>query len=424
LKYSEFLLNNMENKEQEAKTNIKERLHPNLIKAVIEALQQIFQDNRYADAVVRNTLKSNPKWGSKDRKFIAETTYEIVRWWRKLWAVYGKEISLHDQRLWRLIGVYLHLSGRDVPTWKEFEGIETRPYDEALKEVENSRVLRESIPDWLDEIGSTELGDNWDKELHILNESAPVIIRVNTLKTTREGLQQALKEEDVGSMILQGYPDALQLDVRSNIFRTHCFSEGLFEVQDASSQLVAYFMDVKPGIRVIDACAGGGGKTLHVASLMKNKGKIIALDIHEWKLKEMQKRAARAGISIIEPRAITSSKVIKRMEKTGDVVLLDVPCSGLGVLRRNPDIKWKLNKESIDRITVEQYEIITSYSGMTKVGGKLVYATCSILPSENEKIVDRFLAENSSFQKVDEKKVSPSESGHDGFYMAALKRIS
>lgn len=413
----------MEKGRRTEKEVIKERLHLNLVRAVVEALQNIFGGDKYADSVVKNLLKSNPKWGSNDRKFLAETVYEVVRWWRKLWAVYGKEPSLKDHELLRLIGVYFLLSGRELPPWKEFEGLEQLDIESALHEVEQVRALKESIPDWLDELGVKELGERWESEIHVLNESAPVIIRVNTLKVSLRELQLTLREEGVESNALQGYPDALQLDVRQNIFRTRCFAEGWFEVQDASSQLVAYFMDVKPGMRVVDACAGGGGKTLHIASLMQNKGKIMALDVHEWKLKEMQKRAARAGISIVEPRAITSSKIVKRMEKSADRLLLDVPCSGLGVLRRNPDNKWKLKKETIDRIEIEQSGIISSYSKITKVGGKMVYATCSILPSENEGIVDKFVAENPNFKKVQEKKVLPSESGHDGFYMAAIERI-
>lgn len=413
----------MEKKESAGKPEVKERLHPNLVRAVVEALQIIFGSDKYADTVVKSMLKMNPKWGSKDRKFIAETTYELVRWWRKLWAIYGKQPTLKDYELWRVIGVYLMLSGDTLPEWKEFNGLEQVDLEGGLKDIEDVRALRESIPDWLDEIGSRELGEKWEKEIHILNESAPVIIRANTIKVSVKGLQSALKEEGVDSFTLPNYPDALQLDVRQNIFRTKCFSDGWFEMQDASSQQVAYFMDLKPGMRVIDACAGAGGKTLHIAALMQNKGKVMALDLHEWKLDEMKKRAARAGISIVEPRAITSSKVIKRMEKTADRLLLDVPCSGLGVLRRNPDNKWKLRQDSIDRIRIEQASIINSYSKMTKVGGKMIYATCSILPSENEFIVDKFIEENPNYKKVAEKKILPSESGHDGFYMASIERI-
>jgi 16S rRNA (cytosine967-C5)-methyltransferase len=402
----------------------KERLHPNLIKACIQALQQIFADGKYSDTVVKNLLKSNPKWGSKDRKFLAETVYEIVRWWRKLWMIYGKDASLSEIDLWNIIGIYLFDNGHELPPWKEFDGIKNTSFEERIRRAENSRVLRESIPDWLDELGSKELGEKWEKELHELNKPAPVIIRVNTLKVSTAKAQQALKAEEVNSSVVPNHLDALQLDVRKNIFRTKAFADGWFEVQDASSQEVAYFLDIKPGMRVIDACAGAGGKALHMAAIMQNKGKIIALDVHEWKLKELQKRAARAGISIIESRPITSAKVIKRLENSVDRLLLDVPCSGLGVLRRSPDIKWKLDEEGVERIKQQQLQIITSYSGMLKVGGKMVYATCSILPSENEGIVSAFLTEKTGFRKIAENKILPSESGQDGFYMAAIERTA
>lgn len=396
------------------------RVHPNLVKGVIESLRVIFSEGKHADSVVKNMLKSNPKWGSKDRKFLAETTYEVVRWWRKLWSIYGKEVSLKDVDLWGVLGIYFRVSGMELPSWKEFENIKSIPVNERIKQVESKRSLRESIPDWLDETGRKELGDKWDREIRCLNQQAPVIIRVNTLKISIGQLREVLRKEDVETELIPQHPDALKLNVRKNIFLTQTFKEGLFEVQDASSQEVAYFMDVKPGMRVIDACAGGGGKTLHIAALMQNKGKIIAMDVHEWKLKELQRRAARAGVSIIETRLLDSSKVIKRLEKSADRLLLDVPCSGLGVLRRNPDIKWKLTPDALTRIKQQQHEIITSYSGMLKPGGIMVYATCSLLPSENEGIVDRFISENPSFKKIKENKILPSESGSDGFYMAAI----
>ena len=402
----------------------KQRLHPNLVKAVIGALQVIFSEDKYADAVVRNLLKSNPKWGSGDRKFLAETVYDVVRWWRKLWAISGNEVSLKEVPLWNLLGIYLLISGYELPPWKEFETALKIPLDERIQEISTNRCLRESIPDWLDSIGYKELGEKWEKEVTYLNQQAEVIIRVNTLKTSLKQLQAALQKEGIETAGIESHPDALQLDVRRNIFRTKSFQDGLFEVQDASSQEVAYFLNVEPGMRVIDACAGGGGKALHMAALMQNKGKIIALDVHEWKLRELQKRAARAGASLIETRHIETVKVIKRLEKTADRLLLDVPCSGLGVIRRNPDIKWKLSADALDRIGVQQHEIISSYSKMLKLGGKMVYATCSILPSENEEVVDKFTSENPNFKKLDEKKILPSESGFDGFYMAILERTA
>jgi len=194
-------------------------------------------------------------------------------------------------------------------------------------------------------------------------------------------------------------------------------------LQDASSQRVALFLDVNEKMRVIDACAGGGGKTLHIAALMKNTGHIIAMDTEQWKLDELKRRARRASATNIEPRLIDSSKVIKRLYDTADRVLLDVPCSGLGVLRRNPDAKWKLNLEFIERVKKLQYEILDRYSRMVKLHGKLVYATCSILHSENQLQVNLFLEQHKNFKLEEEKQIFPSE-GFDGFYMARMYRIS
>jgi 16S rRNA (cytosine967-C5)-methyltransferase len=174
-------------------------------------------------------------------------------------------------------------------------------------------------------------------------------------------------------------------------------------------------------MRIIDACAGGGGKTLHLSALMQNKGRIISMDITQWKLDELKKRARRATASNVEPRLIESSKTIKRLENTADRLLLDVPCSGLGVIKRNPDAKWKLDLDFIDRTKAIQKQILNDYSIMTKKGGYLVYSTCSILPSENREQVNQFLEKNKNFEFVKEKSILPSE-GFDGFYMALIKR--
>ena len=163
-------------------------------------------------------------------------------------------------------------------------------------------------------------------------------------------------------------------------------------------------------------------RALHIASFMKNKGKIFALDLHEWKLKELRKRATRAGIDIIENRPIVNQKVIKRLEARADRLLLDVPCSGLGVLRRNPDAKWKLDKDFLDRVRGTQQKILQAYPRMLKPGGKLVYATCSILPSENQEQVQAFLQKNDNFTLVKEKQILPQDNGFDGFYMALIEK--
>ena len=211
---------------------------------------------------------------------------------------------------------------------------------------------------------------------------------------------------------------------RANVFTTEAFKKGSFEVQDASSQLVAQFLDVEQGMKVVDTCAGAGGKTLHLAALMENKGQIIAMDIYDNKLKELKRRAKRAGAHNIDMRVIDSTKPIKKLYDKADRVLIDAPCSGLGVLRRNPDAKWKLQPEFIEKIKNTQSEILATYSRMVKPGGKLVYATCSILPSENQQQVEKFLTSDSGkeFTFVKEKKILSHESGFDGFYMAMIER--
>jgi 16S rRNA (cytosine967-C5)-methyltransferase len=399
------------------------RLHPNLVKACIQGLQQIFKEGKHADSIVNNLLKSNPKWGSSDRKFIAETIYDMVRWWRKLWYLAGEEPSLDTRALWDLCAVYFITKDMSLPDWEEFERINESAILQREAKTFGIRVIRESIPDWLDDMAYAELGETWDKEITELNKQAAFIIRTNTLKTTRNILQKELENDNTETSIIPNHPDALLVEERKRIFTTEPFQNGWFEVQDASSQEVAYFMDLKPGMRVVDACAGGGGKSLHMAAIMQNKGRIISLDIFEWKLKELKRRAKRAGVSIIEARLIESSKTIKKLADSADRVLIDAPCSGLGILKRNPDIKWKLSTESLDNIRKEQAKILSDYSVMVKKGGKLIYATCSILPSENEKIVDKFLSEHPNFKKERENRVMPSESGFDGFYMAMMEKV-
>lgn len=394
------------------------KIYRNLSVAVVESLEQIFTHNKYADKVIEKVLKSNPKWGARDRRFIAETIYDIVRWHR----LFREVGQLLEDDYWRLLGVWCIWNKTELPEWDELKGLNRKKIEAAYDAVQSDRKIRESIPDWLDELGEKELGKNWDKELSALNEEAKVVLRVNTLKVSRKELKEQLAdEENIETHAPAEFPDALILDQRQNIFTRQQFKDGLFEVQDAGSQLIAPFLRAEPSMRVIDACAGGGGKTLHLAALMNNKGRIIAMDTEDWKLDELKKRARRAGAGNIETRVIESSKTIKRLEKSADRVLLDVPCSGLGVIKRNPDAKWKLSNEFIDRVKELQQHILVDYSIMVKPGGMLVYSTCSLLPSENEKQVQKFLESHGEhFELVDQQWISPSE-GFDGFYMALLK---
>lgn len=401
------------------------RLHRNLVFTTIDSLMAIFNEGEYADKVVARALKKDKRWGSHDRKFVAETIYEIVRWKRLYTEIAEVKEPFDRDNIWRIFAVWAVLRGYNLPDWKYFEETPVRRIKGKFDELTKTRKFKESIPDWMDELGVKELGEEkWTKEIAAQNEQAKVILRVNKLKTTKEKLRALLMDLNIETEFHNDYPDALILTERANVFLTDAFKDGLFEVQDASSQLVAYFLDVKPGMRVVDTCAGAGGKTLHLASLMENKGQLIAMDLYESKLKQLKIRAKRNGAFNIEPRVIESTKTIKKLHEKADRVLIDAPCSGLGVLKRNPDSKWKLQPEFINNIRKVQAEVLENYSKIVKPGGKLVYATCSVLPSENQEQIKQFLSTEigKEFIFVEDKKVLAHESGFDGFYMALLER--
>ena len=398
-----------------------ELIHRNLLIGIHDALEEtFFQDKKYADKVLERLLKAHKKWGSADRQVVSEIFYDIVRWKKRLEYYMGE--GTKPSNIYNLILAYLLWKKVKYKKFDEFDGIKTGGILSKLdKKTFPTKAIEHSVPDWLAGLFEKELGAKWEKEMSALNEQAPVILRANSLKVSAENLVEILKEEGVNSFVLRGYPDAVQLEEKKNVFLTSAFKEGFFEVQDASSQKIAELLDVKEGMRVVDACAGAGGKTLHIAALMKNKGQIIALDIYEWKLAELKRRAKRAGAFNIETRFIEDNKVIKRLHNTADRLLIDAPCSGLGVLKRNPDSKWKIDEDFINRIKIEQENILKNYSKILKKGGKMVYATCSSLPSENGEQVRKFLAENTEFALVKEENIMPSD-GYDGFYMALIER--
>ncbi len=401
------------------------RLHRNLVYTTIDSLNAIFNEGEYADKVVARALKKDKRWGSADRKFVAETIYEIVRW-KRLYAEIAEVKEPFDRdNLWRIFASWAVLRGYTIPDWNQLQGTPERKIKGRFDELSKNRAIKESIPDWMDELGVKELGEEiWKKEIKAQNEQAKVILRVNTLKITPEKLRSRLMDVNIETEFIKNQPQALVLKERANVFLTQEFKDGLFEVQDASSQLVAPLLDVKPGMRVVDTCAGAGGKTLHLAAMMENKGQLIALDLYESKLNQLKLRARRNGVHNIETRVIENSKTIKKLHEKADRVLIDAPCSGLGVLKRNPDSKWKLQPEFIDNIKKIQAEVLENYSKIVKPGGKLVYATCSILPSENQEQIEKFLTTESgkNFTFVEDHKILAHESGYDGFYMALLER--
>lgn len=401
------------------------RFHRNLVYAVADAIDLIFNHEQYADKVIERSLKKDKRWGAKDRAFIASTTYELVRYKRLYLEIAEEKTPLSREGFFRVFAVWATLRGFELPEWSEFAGVPTRKIKGRFDALRNERAIRESIPDWLDTLGVQAFGEKkWQAELKALNTEAEVIIRTNTHKLSREALVAYLEKEGIHTEPIKNLEDALRVTERVNMFQLQGFKDGWFEVQDASSQQVAPYLDVQPGQRVIDACAGAGGKSLHLSALMKNKGQLIALDIFDHKLKTLKLRARRAGAHNIETRAIDSSKVIKKLHQSADRVLIDAPCTGLGVLRRNPDAKWKIDAAFLERVLATQKEILGAYAQMVKPQGKLVYATCSILPQENEEQVTQFLASESgqAFNLVSQRHLYPSTDHYDGFFMALFER--
>ncbi|MDZ4084729.1 MAG: RsmB/NOP family class I SAM-dependent RNA methyltransferase [Bdellovibrionales bacterium] len=418
-------------------------VHRPVAQIAVDALATIVLEGRYADKVIEKAFKSQKNMGARDRKQFAEIVYDLIRWWRRSGAAIGwdTEVSTPSREdLWKWLAVLIvEKSVKDgheptLPNWPEFQDLSATKIANTLSEIDpvKDRAIFESVPDWLDKLGQKELGQKWPQTLHALNLPAPVFLRANTLKCTRDELIARLKEEEsVSALPAHETANGVILSERKNLFSSKAFQEGWFEVQDGASQLVAEMLGAVPGDRVIDACAGAGGKTLAIGAMMKNKGRLIALDIHEIKLQELRRRVARSGIDTSEARLIDSAKVIKRLENSADRVLLDVPCSGTGVFRRNPDAKWKLKPEDIERLLVLQAQILDEYTSMVKPGGVVVYATCSCLPSENRKQVDAFLKRRQTlkasgaaqFELVRDRDFAPGNNRYDGFYAAVLKRI-
>lgn len=379
----------------------------NLLESIPAALVEIFQQNKPADKVVDYYLKNHKKWGSRDRRYFAEKVYFVVRNYRKLWVQAG--LTPHH---------YLNPDRVNLSSMQKVLDAHLKP--ENLTEI-SSFAEEESYTDWFDSFGRKELGSEWESVAQALNKQAPVFLRTNTIRTSREKLKAQLDAEEVSCRIRPENETAIELTERKNVFILKSFLQGHYEVQDLSSQFVAPLVSPQPGEKIVDGCAGAGGKTLHLAAMMKNKGQIIAMDVFERKLKELRKRSNRAGCSIVETKLI-DSKVIKSLEGTADAVLLDVPCSGSGVIKRNPDTKWKLHSSDMDRLLILQQEILQNYSKMVKKGGRLVYATCSVFPSENIQQVMTFLKQNSDFSLVNSRLFRPDIDPGDGFFMALMGR--
>ena len=389
------------------------RVHRPLAEASRSILHEVFDNGRVLDHTVAAAFRKNPKWGKRDRHFIADSVWEVVRWRRALGFVADSdEVAALLAAMWQR-------KGYGIPDWWEWQGatVDEMGSRETLIE-EEPRAVRESIPDWLDQVGAEELGNDWSTVLSALNQRAPVFLRSNTLKCSRDELLEWLEQEGVEASGVDRLPDAVRL---SGVLPKRLARDGRFEIQDAGSQMIAPLVGAEPGMRVVDACAGAGGKTLHLAALMEGKGEVLALDVDDRKLKQLSERAKRAGVRNVRV-AKWSSSTLNEYRGWADCLLIDAPCSGLGTLRRQPDLKWRLSEPQLSKVKRTQRKLLDHYPELLRSGGRFVYSTCSVLPSENERQVRQLLERDPRWTMEESVSVSPFETGFDGFYMARCGR--
>ncbi|HAG34250.1 MAG TPA: RNA methyltransferase [Cryomorphaceae bacterium] len=380
--------------------------HPNLVAGVLEVLERTFGQRLYADRVVDQVLRANKRWGARDRAFVAEHSYELVRWWGLIWHLHGTEPVVKRKQLKELFDTYW--------TWRS-EGMNV-PADLDV-------ALAQSYAPWFAERASAELGTDWPVLATALNRPAHVVLRANTLKTTREAVLERLTAEGVDAALSDVAPDALVLAKRPRLQHLESFKDGWYEVHDGGSQRIAAYLDPQPGDRILDGCSGAGGKADRKSALAGNQAEIRCMDVEAYKLGEAEKRALRAGVNGLRTELIRSPRDVQRHSGWANKMLLDVPCSGTGVIRRDVDTKWKLQPEHLERTRETQYGILRDYSEALQSGGTLVYATCSILRSENEDQVRRFIDEkNGAYTLREEVRISPEHPHSDGYYVAVLHK--
>ena len=405
---------------------------PSLVQGVVQVLSSVFVHHKSADKAIESLFRKNKRWGKRDRAFVAERSYDLVRWWNRVERMSGDDGNVRDPRVllrrWAAYEIWRHGAdptdflkqffaedGAGVPepdVWQtQWSQLALTPWEEV------------AFPEWLHQRFTEEYGDETQVVLSSLNESALVCLRVNTLKANRDQVRHALQEEGLIADEAPDLPHGLVLRERANVFRTEAFQKGWLEVQDLASQRVSLLLDPCPGERVADVCAGAGGKTLHLAMLMENRGTLLALDVVHWKLKELRKRAKRAGVGNYQAKLVQSTKDFKRLQRSFDAVLLDTPCSGTGTIRRNPDKKWSLSKSGLERLGRLQADLLETYAPLVKLGGRMVYATCSLLKAENQERLSAFLSGHPEFEPDFEPLLRrPDLHGEDGFYAQRLMR--
>ena len=410
-----------------------------LLDHVETLLAELLRFERAADQAVSAYFRAHRNLGQRDRAFVAETAYAVLRRKRTLEAAAGT--SAPRALAIAALALVHGLSGRAL------EGMLTETERALVTRVRATQMdalapaVRAEWPDWLWERLSAAYGAEQAMKIArgCLN-AAPLDLRVNLARITREEALAQLASRGFGGAPTAYAPSGIRLAGRPQINRDPLFEQGLVEVQDEGSQLLAYLLAPRRGEMVADFCAGAGGKSLALAMLMRGAGRVYAIDVSAKRLSALAPRAARAGVSNIHPLAVASENDVraKRLARKIDRVLVDAPCSGFGTLRRNPDLKWRYGPERIEALAEQQLRILEAASGLVKPGGRLVYATCSLLAGENEDVADRFAAAHPEFaalscgdllaaqripiDSAERLRLWPHEHGTDGFFAAAFER--
>ncbi len=410
--------------------------------AVLDALEQILPFTAPADVCMSRLFREHKKLGARDRSAVAENVFGVLRALPKLKWIAGEEAGA---RLW-LLAFHAAVEKRtmkELATFYREDQLELAKKWKAVNLAEAPLAVRAGFTQWIVDALHAE-GRSNDEILaigHGLGQSAPLDIRANLLKTKRDTLLEQLRAEHFVAEPTPYSPWGIRLGAKPALSRHPGFLGGLYEVQDEGSQLLALISGVRRGQMVTDFCAGAGGKTLALGALMQSTGRLYAFDVSEKRLANLKPRVARSGLSNVQAQLISSEhdQKIKRLAGKMDVVLVDAPCSGLGTLRRNPDLKYRQTLVGVGELNNKQASILASAARLVKVGGRLVYATCSILESENSVIVDTFLATHPEFERMDVRTLlskervelelagpdlvlNPQQHGTDGFYAAVLQR--
>jgi 16S rRNA (cytosine967-C5)-methyltransferase len=415
------------------------------IAPAIEALELLLDLAHPADAQLSAFFRNYPNFGARDRSFIAEAVYGVLRRLRSL-RVLAEPAT--PRRL--LLAWLARHGGRNM---REFEAlVEAAQMDKAdldwlrslkgAKLEDQTEAVRLDLPDWLHELLSAQFGEHLPTLMSSLNSAAPLDLRVNPLKAERDAVLVQFNRENIVAAATPHSPLGIRLQGKPALQKHPLFLDGSVEVQDEGSQLLGLMLAPKRGEMVCDFCAGAGGKTLLLGALMRNSGRLYAFDTSEKRLGRMKPRLARSGLQNVQALLIAHERdaKVKRLAGKFDRVLVDAPCSGLGTLRRNPDLKWRQTPEAVAELTQKQAAILEAAARLVKAGGRLVYATCSLLTAENEDIVAAFLAAHPEFhllpagavlsaQHVELKmgdylRLDTAKHGTDGFFAAVMERAA